>query len=405
MQRDAHQAALDTRVLKSVVEELAVIPRLATSAGERHAAALISERFSGLGWEATIEDIPAYRSYAWPIGLLCAGSLASAALGSGSGRRRWIGVAGGLLCAAGIVDDITGGPMWTRRLFMRRRRSQNVVARKDTGGSRTFCVVAHHDAAPSGFVFRKELEIWLAGRHPQIVQRLRSNPPIWWLVIAGPVLVAAGSALDLRRLTWLGVAFSATSLLALVDIGHRGPVPGANDNLSGVAALIGAAGVLDNVDVANLNLLFVSMGAEETLQGGIRAFAAAHFSELPVRSTDFLILDTVGFGHLVLLEGEGPVRMHTYDAAFKDFITDVASSSGIPLTRGLRSRNSTDAVVPQRYGFKTACVVSVDERKLMPHYHLDSDTPEHLDYTSVRHAALLILAIVDRLRSDRAPSA
>lgn len=118
-------------LLRSVVEELESIPRLPTSPGERQAAHLIKHRFSRLGWSTVIEEVGAYRSYAWPIGLLCAGSLAAA--GAGVRHRRALGTLGGLLAAAGIIDDITGGPMLTRRLFMRRRLTQNVIAE---GGNR-----------------------------------------------------------------------------------------------------------------------------------------------------------------------------------------------------------------------------------------------------------------------------
>src|SRR3954451_14060575 len=236
--RDTDSTAAD--LLRSVVQELESIPRLPTSPGERQAAQLIRHRFSRLGWPTEVQEVDAYGSYAWPIGLLCAGSLAAAVAGrSGRGSRRALGTLGGLLAAAGIIDDITGGPMLTRRLFMRRRRTQNVVAEGgDRHGDRTLVVLAHHDAAPSGVIFGKELEPWVADHHPAVIARMTSNPPMWWLVIAGPVLVAAGSATRNRRLLRFGAGLSLTALLALLDIGHRPAVPGANDNLSGVAALV-----------------------------------------------------------------------------------------------------------------------------------------------------------------------
>src|SRR5690349_5601803 len=144
-------------LLRSVVEELEQIPRLPTSPGERLAAQLIRHRFATLGWRTVVEEVGAYRSYAWPIGLLSAGS-ALAAL-AGLRHRRVVGTVGGLLAAAGIIDDITGGPMLTRRFFMRKRPTQNVIAE---GGNRdadiTLVVVAHHDAAPSGVIFGHEAE-------------------------------------------------------------------------------------------------------------------------------------------------------------------------------------------------------------------------------------------------------
>jgi hypothetical protein len=261
----------------------------------------------------------------------------------------------------------------------------------------TLVVVAHHDAAPSGVIFGHEAETWMADHHPEVIERMTSNPPMWWLVIAGPALTALGSAFRSRRLLRLGAGLSLTSLLALVDIGQRRAVPGANDNLSGVAAMIEAADALNEDPPQNVRLMFVSMGAEEALQQGVRAYAEEHFPHLPRETTYFVVLDTVGFGRLVMLEAEGPVRLHDYDAKFKDLVAECAEDSKIGILRGLKSRNSTDGSVPQRHGYPTVSIVSVDERKLMPHYHLYSDTSENLDYTSVSQAAQLVVSIARRL--------
>jgi hypothetical protein len=389
-------AVVDDALLRSVVEELERIPRLPTSPGERQAADLIGRRFSRLGWPSVIEEVPAYGSYAWPIGLLSAGALAAAVAGL-SGRRA-LGTIGGLLAAAGIADDITGGPMLTRRLFMRKRKTQNVIAESgNPDAALTLVVLAHHDAAPSGVIFGQDAETWLADHHPAVIERMTSNPPMWWLVLAGPALAAAGSALRSRRLLRVSAGLSLVSLLAFLDIGQRRAVPGANDNLSGVAALIAAAQALNSEPPDNLRVVFASMGAEEALQQGVRAFAQEHFPHLPRETTYFVVLDTIGFGRLVMLEAEGPVRLHDYDAKFKDLVAECAEDSEIGILRGLKSRNSTDGSVPQRHGYPTVSIVSVDERKLMPHYHLYSDTSENLDYTSVSQAAQLVVSIARRL--------
>jgi hypothetical protein len=157
------------------------------------------------------------------------------------------------------------------------------------------------------------------------------------------------------------------------------------------------AEALERRPVTGLRVLLVSAGAEEALQQGIRGFARDHFRRLPTGSTWFLNLDTVGSGRLVLLEGEGPVRMHDYGDPFKDLVARCAAETGVPVLRGLRSRNSTDSAVPHRYGYPTATLVSVDDRKLLPHYHLDSDRPEYVDYGCVDGAARLAEAVVRAL--------
>jgi hypothetical protein len=380
------------QLLRSVIEELAGIARLPTSAGEREAAYRIRERFASHGWRATVEEVQAYRSYAWPVGLLSAvGVLAGVASLRG---HRALATIGGTVAAAGIVDDITGRALVCRRVAMRPDTAYNVVAELgDVASSRTLVVLAHHDAAPSGYVFDQSVLEWLAERRPDLVESMRSNPPLWWPVIGGPALVALGAATGSRVLRWLGLVGCLGSLAAMVDIGRRPAVPGANDNLSGVAALVALADRLHRNPPPNMRVLLVSAGAEEALQEGIRGFARRHFRQLPTESTWFVNLDTIGSGRLVLLEGEGTVRMHDYDPDFKGLVQRVATDCGITLLRGLRSRNSTDGSVPRRYGYRTVTLVSVDNRKLLPHYHLYSDVPEHVDYGCVANAVRLVEAL------------
>ncbi len=392
----ARLADPDEGLLREVVAQLAVIQRLPTSEGEREAAHLIAERLRGSGWEAAVETVPAHSSYAWPVGLLsAAGALSALAAGRG---RRVLGTVGAALAAAGIADDISGGSRPFRRLVVPRRTAWNVVARGgDPDAARTLVVLAHHDAAPSGVVFDQRLQRWVADNHPRVVAAMKANPPLWWPVVAAPALVAAGSALGSRRLRRAGLAGALLTCAAMVDIGRRPAVPGANDNLSGVAALAAVAKALRDRPVAGVRVLLLSAGAEEALQEGIRGFAKAHFPGLPRSSTWFVNLDTVGAGRLVLLEGEGPLRMRDYQGGFKDFVARCAAAQGIELLRDLRSRNSTDSEVPNRAGYPVATLVSVDHQKLIPHYHLDSDTPETVDYGGVADAARLVEAVVRAL--------
>jgi Peptidase family M28 len=386
----------DQGALRAVTEELAAIPRLPTSAGERAAAELIAGRLRELGCDAAVERVPATSSYAWPIGLLSALGAVSA-LAGGRGRRA-LGAAGGILAAAAIADDISGGRRLFRAAVVPRRTAWNVVAQAgDPRARRTLVILAHHDAAPSGVVFSQRLQQWIAARHPRVLDAARSSPPLWWPVIAAPLLAAAGSALGRAGLRRTGLVGALLTVAAMADIGRRPAVPGANDNLSGVAALLEVARALRARPPEGLRVLLVSAGAEEALQEGIRGFARLHLPGLPRDATWFLNLDTVGSGRLVLLEGEGPLRLRDYQAEFKDLVAGCAAAEGIGVLRGLRSHNSTDSQVPSRHGHPVATLVSVDDHKLIPHYHLDSDTPEHVDYGCVAAAARLAEAVARNL--------
>ncbi|HEY3683826.1 MAG TPA: M28 family peptidase [Streptosporangiaceae bacterium] len=386
----------DEASLRATVERLAFPGRGPTSQGEEEAARWIADRLSALGWPARVEEEEATGSYAWPVAALCALAAAGAVV-AGRGPRM-AGVLAGLAATAGIIDDVSCGPQVTRRMISPRRTTHNVVAETgDPDAARALVVTVHHDAAPSGLVFDQTAQRWFADRFPGVIERITQNPPLWWPVVAGPALVAAGSATGSRGLRRTGLAASAIAAAALADIGSRPAVPGANDNLSGVAALIEVAGALRDRPVGGLRVLLVSAGAEEALQQGIRGFARRHFRYLATERTWFLNLDTVGSGNLVLLEGEGPLWMEDYSVTLNGLIQRCADEQGIPLKRGLRSRNSTDGVVPNRAGYPTATLVSVDDQKLLPGYHLPSDTPDAVDYTCVANAALLTESVARTL--------
>src|SRR5574341_554284 len=333
-------AGPDEGALRAVVQQLAPIRRLPTSDGERVAAHLLAERLQHLGCEVAVQEVPARGSYAWPIGLLCAAGAACGLIAGRGGRA--VGAIGGVVAAAAIADDICGGARLFRRAVTPQRTAWNVVARSgDPHATGTLFIFAHHDAAPSGVVFDQRVQRWVAARFPRVIEAAKASPPLWWPVVAGPLLVAAGSALDHRGLRRAGLAGVLLACAAMADIGRRPAVPGANDNLSGVAALTAVARGLRDRPVAGLRVLLVSAGAEEALQEGIRGFARLHFARLPRESTWFLNLDTVGSGRLVLLEGEGPLRIRDYHGGFKDLVAARAAAEGIRVLRGLRSHNST----------------------------------------------------------------
>ena len=389
-----------------VIRAYADIPRLPTSPGERQVAESLVRRLGQLGCRAEVQSVAATSSYALPIGLLSAAGLAAgliANLGSTRRRRRrsrWVATALAAGAAAAITDDVTGGAHWFRRVAIPHGQAYNVVAYGgDPTATRTVVVLAHHDAAPSGVVFDQRPTRWVARRFPTQFAEVKTSPPLWWPVIAGPALVAAGAATGSRTLRRGGMALSAISVASMIDIGRRPAVPGANDNLSGVAALVCIAEALHRDPVTGIRVMFVSAGAEEALQEGIRGFARTHFADLG-GETWFINLDSVGSGRLVLLEGEGPVRMYDYPQPFRDFVAGCADEQGIPLLRGLRSRNSTDSEVPRRYGFPVATIVSLDHHKLITHYHLDTDVPDHVDLDSVAAAARLGEAVIRRLATS-----
>jgi hypothetical protein len=315
--------------------------------------------------------------------------------------RRAAGVAAAVITAT-IADDISNGLRPFRRLAMGSKPTWNAVAScGQEGAPRTLVVLAHHDAARTGAIFDTRVQRALGEAFPGLLERLDTSIPLWWTLLAAPGLVAAGGLLGRRGLLGAGAAASVVATVVFEEIARSPVVPGANDNLTAVAALVALAERLGRDPIPGLRILLVSCGAEEVVQGGIYGFARRHFPALDRERTWFLNLETVGSPKLILLEGEGPVVMEDYhDRGFRDLIARVAHTAGIPLRRGMRARNSTDAVLPSRAGYPTATLASMDRYKALSNYHLMSDTPENIDYRTVRQALTVTEAVARELAGN-----
>jgi Iap family predicted aminopeptidase len=89
-----------------------------------------------------------------------------------------------------------------------------------------------------------------------------------------------------------------------------------------------------------------------------------------------------------------------HDRAFRDLICRVADRSGAHLRRGLRTRNSTDAVIPSRAGYPTATLCSMNRHKQLSNYHLMSDTPGNVLYRTVHQALVVTEAVARELAAN-----
>ena len=294
--------------LREDITHLAAIDRLPCSPGEREAAEWIAARLRESGARVAVEEEQVVGSYYLPLGLMAAaGALGGLAALRG---RKLLGGVLGALATAGLYQALTGSMRRAVRARLPQRATWNVVAEAgDPDAAATLVVHAHHDAARTAFIF-DQAAIRLIGDHlPSLRDRLDRWPPLMGLVAAGPALVALGGLLGARRATTVGTGMSAATTAMMAHMARQPVVPGANDNLTGVAVLLEVARRLEGRAPAGLRVVLLSAGSEESNQDGMLAYARRHFSELPPERTTFLCLDTVGSPELLLIEGEGFLKM------------------------------------------------------------------------------------------------
>jgi len=386
---------LDARWHRVLLDELCAFGRETASAGERAAAEWLVERLAAEGVDdARIEEERGHQTFWWPLGLAAAGGVL-AGLWATRGSR--LGAAAvGAAAAWAAADEL---PPRRRRLraALPRSTATNVVASCGPAEARRAVVlVAHHDAAHSGLVFSPAIPNVIERVAPRFFEVTRTSPPLVWPAVIGPALAAAGAATGHRSLARAGAVLSAGFAAAMANIGTSAVVPGANDNGTGVVAMIALARALAQRPTRSVRVVLVST-SEEGLCEGMRAFADRHFDELPVSDTFFLAVDTVGSPHLLVLRGEGMLGVTEYPARSLQLLDSLADELGIWLFPDLRLRNATDGVYPLAAGYQCASLCSCTRIKQPANYHWPTDVPENVDYDTVADAIRLIEALVRRL--------
>jgi hypothetical protein len=389
----------DRAGLERTVRQLAALERPSASPGEREAAAWIAEALRELGLQPVIEEERAHGTYWWPQGLLSAAGILGGTLALRG--RRLAGAALGAAAAAGIADDCSAGPQVFRRVLPHRTAWNVVADAGDPTAAETLVIVAHHDAANTGVVFDQRPVELMSRATPGRFERTNRWPELFRAIAGGPALVAAGAALGRRGLVQAGMAIAALSTAGFAQIGASPVVPGANDNLTGVAVLLGLAQRLREQPIEGLRVVLVSTGAEESFMEGMRAFLRRHAARLSPPRTRFLALDTVGSSaELVAAESEGMIFQTPYDPELKDALSAAAAEAGIRLRRELVLSFATDALPAMRAGYRAALLASVNELKLPGNYHKPSDTPDNVSFERVEEALAVCDVLVRRLARE-----
>jgi Peptidase family M28 len=388
---------------RDLIHELAAFERPSASDGEKRAAELIAQRLRELGYEPRIEEERAHGGYWWPIAL--ANSIAAAGgLLALRGRGRLPRLAGAAIAgtaAAALWDDLGHGSRWFRRRLLPHRATWNVVAEAgDESAQRTLLVIAHHDAAHSGLVFHPALGRIGPRLFPEQHKRSSHTLPILYGTWLGPVIVGVAGLLGAGRSLRAGLALALGAIVVMTDIALRPTVPGANDNLSAVGVLIALAARFRDEPVDGVRVLLLSTGSEESFSEGMQGFGERHFSELDPTRTEVLCLECLGGPTMIVLEGEGMLRMLDYPEQMRDALAAAADAAGVVITRGIRTVAATDAIIALRAGYPAVTLASVAETKLPLNYHWPSDVPEELHWDTIGDAIAVCDAFVRARSAD-----
>jgi Peptidase family M28 len=373
------------------IRQLVAIERPSASAGEQRAAEWIVEQLAAGATPARIEAEAAHGTHL-PFVLPSALAVLAGLL-----RSRSLAAATAALATAAILDELEGRRRLVRRLLAR-RETYNVVAEVgDPRASRTVVFVSHHDVArPWGAAFGA-----IASAPPP--RLLRGRPlPIAAALAYAPLTVLLGVAGRLQALRRAGIGLCTFIVVLFADIARRAPVPGANDNASGVAALLGVACDLVHRRPTSVRVVLLSTGSEETMLEGMEAFLRRHRRELDPRRTIVVCLDMLGWDRLLLRESEGVLRRYRSRREDVDLLLRAARGATVPVVVAPAHVAPSDGLAARWAGLPTIFLSSAAADGGCPHYHRPSDVPENVDIETVTAARRLCTQLVAELEDGDA---
>jgi hypothetical protein len=348
--------------LRADVGALSAVERRAATPGDRVSAEWVAGRMRELGLEdVRIEPFRCHSTWAVPYG-------AHALLGMLSARLpALLRVPLALATAVSLEADYTGRDQTLRSLLPGARSGHNVVGRIGEG-SRKLVLVAHHDAAHTGWVW--DPRFLQSGRSH--ARRTGTTPSFIGLPLLALLLVALG----FRR---IGSALLGVNVILGVQSALSETVPGASDNATGVAGVLElarrcAAEPLDDTEV----IVLCPSGEEVGLAGMYEWLRISKEGLTPSRNVLVVGLDTLGAGEPVVARGESVTgRYRDEDLALVD-----ADVQRVVLGAG------TDPMAARYAGLPAVSILSWTDGGFT-NYHQPTDTADRVNWESVERSVAL----------------
>jgi len=395
------------RVIESMREHIQSIcdgigPRLPCSEAERRCAEYIRKEWEKHADETCLETFTCHpgaypATFRWPIALFLL-SL---------GLYPFIPLLS-FACSAASTLILVFNLILNRELIDRAfpaKESCNVVAQFDPPGpsDRRLILSCHHDtnfAFPivnrfGGAAFSKFMTVVvLSSALMTVLTFLRVV-----FSITGPESLLNGFQKAALPFLVLLAATVPLQIYTFRRVLSREAVPGANDNLSGVAVCLLLAAHLSRAGARprRTSVWLVSFGCEEFGIRGSKRFVERHRKE--IQDAHVLNLDMVGGrGTRLRVISREQTILFPLSARMIRLVEEAARKEGIPLETGPLIA-FTDAQAFAVKGIRATSLMALDEKGMVDTYHSMEDIPEHLDLDRIFDSYRLCRAVIEHIDS------
>jgi len=209
---------------------------------------------------------------------------------------------------------------------------------------------------------------------------------------ASSILKAAFCMLDAQLLLWLvGAAF--VFLVSYFFVNTRKLSLGANDDLAGVAAIIGAAKYLSKNRPERTEVWIVAFGNEESMRGSKR-FVEKHYKELAERRAYTVNVEMVGCSSPLVASTAEPMFLAKHSPEVYKLLAEAGKVAGIPVNVGAMPFGGTDSANFSRKGLLASALLRIG-KETESLWHTPNDTPENVDARKIREALEVLLEFVN----------
>ncbi len=384
-------------------------PRIPGTGKERRAAHYVMERLRDLGIAAALLPLktpPSFVPIFVPLLAITALAVPAAVL------SRFLGLLIAVFGSGLIVLELIDRPLVSD--MFANRRSNNVLGilpatiNDEIGEpARRVILTAHIDTGRGGLIwhrtlirsFRAIVLIVLASAAAvpilMLIYTIHSSKGVWIASLV-PMVILLVAALLLFESEWRGT-----------------PLVGANDNASGVAALLALARNFSATRLDHVEIWFLfTTGVEAGLIGMNRFLDENSFDP---RETYFINVDHVGSGRVHFTRAEGLLRSVRSSPHLIRVLSDVAARHpDWDVTTEVHRLLPTDQYAALIRGYDAVTIMALDKESYLPHWHQRTDTPDTVDQATVQIAVDLTAELMCRLdaeageeaaRAETAPSA
>lgn len=352
-------------------------PRPAASAAERAAADYVSLEMEQFASEVAVETYGGLTTFVWMyLTLFVLALLANLTFFTNPS----LAFVASLAVIVFLNQEVNAKGFFFE--FFPKRDSKNVVGVIEPAAQakRRVIISASMDSGRDGLLFRPNLRRYFRGIFQFFVAFLILQVSFSLLALfVGPqpyILVSV-------RIIGLVELVACIGLLVHQFTGAY--MPGANDNASGVAALLEVGKRLSEERLPDTEVWLVATGGGRSVQSGALAFLRRHWNE--VRGDWFITLDHVGAGKLAYTLGEGLLKLYAVDHELVEYArTAAAVDPEWEVGETVNRIEPTDLVPLLAMGLRAIGVRAGADDGFGVAAHTREDTPDVIEDSVIEHA-------------------